>query len=231
MDTAVVIIIATVIILFSIVTSKKKSVNSQPYVPKPDKSFDLYPMSAYRSVDPSFSEEGMKEWIANSYVRLQKAWQNKDLASVQTILSDAYYAQMSSQLDAYVRSHRTNVIEHPAVLGVTLKGWKSEGGCDVIVAEVRARIKDYVIDDATGNVVGGDYEHERFMDYEWTLTRTSGVRTTHTSGTVASNCPNCGAPIDLNKSAVCPYCDSVIKKDSYDWVISSVRGVSQTTVR
>ena len=232
-DTVAVIIIVAAIIVFSMV-SKKKRANTAPggaFTQRFSTPTDLMPIDSYSSIDPEFSAEDLKEWISNSYVRLQQAWQAKDLSPVQTILSGAYYAQMTSQLDAYIKLRRTNVIERPAVLGVTLKGWRSDGGQDIIVAELRTRIKDYVVEDDTGKVVGGDAEHERFMEYEWTLSRTSGATTSRDDGTFASNCPNCGAPIDLNKSAICPYCDSVIKKDRHDWVISTIRGISQQTVR
>ena len=232
---ATVIIVAVVIIL--VVNSMRRgkgtnSVNVSPgYVTRSSASAGLAPMTAFHSVDPDFSEEEFKEWITNSYVRLQTAWQRKDLSSVQTILSDAYYAQMTTQLDRYVKSHTTNVIDHPAVLGVNLLGWKNEAGRDVIVANVSARIKDYVISDDTGEVIGGDAEHEKFMEYEWSVSRTGGVKTERERGTVAANCPNCGAPIDLNRSAVCPYCDSVITSGKFDWVITNIRGLSQRTAR
>ena len=42
-------------------------------------------------------------------------------------------------------------------------------------------------------------------------------------------CPSCGAPLDINASARCPYCDSVIQRADHDWVICSIKGVSQVT--
>ena len=234
-DAAVMIIIVAIIVIISMVAKKNKNnINVQggrSFAPRVNTTPSLSPIESYGALDPSFSAADFKEWVSNSYIRLQRAWQNKDLSPVQTILSDAFYAQMTSQLDAYIKLRRTNVIERPAVLGVTLLGWRSDAGQDIIVAELRTRIKDYVVEDDTGKIVGGDAEHEKFMEYEWTLTRTGGVTTSRDSGTVAANCPNCGAPIDLNKSAICPYCDSVIKKERHDWVISTIRGISQQTVR
>ena len=34
------------------------------------------------------------------------------------------------------------------------------------------------------------------------------------------NCPNCGAPVDINASATCPYCNSTLVKVSSDYVLS-----------
>ena len=42
-------------------------------------------------------------------------------------------------------------------------------------------------------------------------------------------CPNCGAPLEVNRSGQCEYCDSVIRDDSYGWILSNIRGISQIT--
>ena len=232
---AAIIIIVFVVIVYIILTKKgiisNSRVRNNIHVNEaPRMNLALNSMASYRNLDPEFSEETLKEWISNSYVRLQRAWQAKDLSDVQTLLSDAYYAQMDAQLESMRSRHITNVIDKIAVLGVSLSGWRQDAGCDIIVAELRTRIVDYTIDDRTGDVIGGNNSKEKFMIYEWTLSRTSGVKSSSGAGTKAANCPNCGAPIDLNKSAVCPYCDSVIKSATHDWVITTIKAVSQQTV-
>jgi rubrerythrin len=70
------------------------------------------------------------------------------------------------------------------------------------------------------------------MTYEWTLSRSKGMKTPERAaggGTATIQCPNCGAPLEINQSAQCPYCGSVINAEAYDWVISAVRGLSQRT--
>ncbi len=190
----------------------------------------LRPVSEYNSVDPAFSQPDFCEEISNMYVRFQNAWQDKKLDGVRPYLSDAFYAQVDRQLEAYRRNRQTNRIERISVLGVDLVGWKQESGNDVMIARLRTRIVDYVVDDTTGNVVRGSNTAEKFMTYEWNLIRTSGRTTGGNEGTNASSCPNCGAPLDLNKSAKCEYCGSVIESDSFDWVLSGIKGLSQRTM-
>ena len=43
-------------------------------------------------------------------------------------------------------------------------------------------------------------------------------------------CPGCGAPLDVNASARCPYCGTVIQQQAQDWVISAIRGIKQQTL-
>ena len=150
---------------------------------------------------------------------------------MQTLLSDAMYSQMTSQLkNNYIIRKRTNVIDRISVLDVTLVGWSQDSTEDRIIARLRTRITDYIKDDVTGTIISGSPSREKFMEYEWALTRTTGVTTAMQRGTVTTNCPNCGAPIDINKSSICPYCDSVIKSGTHDWVISTIKGISQRTI-
>jgi len=98
------------------------------------------------------------------------------------------------------------------------------------VANVRTRITDYTVDDASGSVVSGSTTAEKFMTYEYTLVRTIGtVTAVQTDETESTLCPNCGGVIDINRTARCPYCGSIVTAKDFDWVISSIKGLSQET--
>ena len=189
----------------------------------------LAQMYSYRQLDTAFDEAAFREKLSNLYVQLQNAWQDKNLESMRPYMTDAVYAQFDRQLEAYRRNNQTNYIERIAVLSTDLLGWKQEAGKDVIIAELRTRIVDYVKDDSTGAIVRGSNTQEKFMTYEWTLVRTSGQTTGQTSGMTGQTCPNCGAHIDINHTAVCEYCGTVLTSDTFDWVVSNIKGLSQQT--
>lgn len=229
-----VIIVVLILLIFGIPIIKsmlgknKKTVIAPGALPTDVST--LKPVSEYNSVDPNFSQPDFCEEISNMYIRFQNAWQAKKLDDIRPCLSDDFYAQIDRQLDAYRRNKQTNRIERISVMGVDLLGWKQESGNDVMIARLQTRIVDYVVDDATGNVIGGSNTAEKFMTYEWNLIRTSGRQTGTGNGESASNCPNCGAPLNLNKSAKCEFCGSIIETDDFDWVLSGIKGLSQRTV-
>ncbi|MBR6917147.1 MAG: TIM44-like domain-containing protein, partial [Clostridia bacterium] len=207
--------------------------NQTPVAPGPEATpaSSLCSIEELSSIDPDFSAESMKEWISNAYVRMQNAWQAKDLSSVESLFSGAYFAQMETQLDNnYIKAGRTNIIENIAVLGVELVGWRKEADVTVLIAQVSTRISDYTVDDETGDVIKGDPSKEKFMKYEWSLSRSAASKTECGDGVSAKNCPNCGAPLNINKSSVCEYCGSVVKSSRHDWVINSIKGLAQRTV-
>ncbi len=193
----------------------------------------LTPMSEYKTVDPNFNEEKIKEKIADWYVNMQQAWTRKNMAPVQPYFTDTLYAQFESQMKEYIARKQTNYVENIAVLNVELRGYRQDAEKDSIFALVSTRITDYVVDDTTGKVIRGSKGNELFMVYEYTLIRTAGKKTPAegTTGATEIACPYCGAPININQSAKCEYCGNIIKQKDYDWVISAIKGVAQRTGR
>ena len=196
----------------------------QPTAPR-----NLAPMSSYRRLDPGFQEDDLTAKISNLYVQMQNAWTGKDITAIRPHCTDRFYTQMERQLEQKCQQHETNYIERIAVLGVTLDGFTQTGGNDVIYATVHTRIIDYTLNDDTGKLVSGSRTEEKFMTYEWELVRQSGVTTQAGAGQKTVNCPNCGAPVELNASAKCPYCGSIITAESQTFVLNGIRGISQKT--
>ena len=162
---------------------------------------------------------------------MQNAWQKKDISSLRPYLTDTFYAQMERQLQSHIDAHRTNIIDRISVLSVQLKGYKQENGEDKIIAYINTRIIDYTIDDNTGHVLYGNKNVEKFMSYEWLLTRSSGQLTKEQEAVQSIVCPHCGATLNINKTAKCDYCGSIVTIEEHGFVISSIKGLSQRTGR
>ena len=190
----------------------------------------LRPMTEFDQIDPSFSAADLQKKIADLYVRFQKSWQAKDISDLHEFLTDGYFAQMDIQLNNYRNKHQTNCIEDIKVISVQLKGWRKDGHNIEIVAKLDTQIVDYVIDDATGNIVRGSRDEIKLMRYEWTLRSDPAIRSSRQSaGTVKKACPNCGAELTINHSGTCPYCGSLVTSDSFDWAVCNIKGISQRT--
>lgn len=231
------VIILIIIIIIVIVNSRKGGGNgggggggSRGTAQLQD-TFDtskLRDLASLKEKDPSFDQADVAEDVSNWYVRMQNAWQAGDFSPMQPYFSDALYGQFDRQLKQMKSQGMTNYIENISVLGVNFTGWYEEGGQDFLVALVQTRIIDYTVDSA-GNVVSGHKDREKFMTYRYILARTSGVMSGEDK-TEQQNCPNCGAPVDLNKSAKCPYCDTVLESNEHSWVISAIQGLKQQTM-
>lgn len=208
--------------------SSKKATKSSLYVEQTTAP-TLRPISEYSHIDADFNESAFKEKISNLYVQFQNAWQAKNLETLRPYLTDTTFAQYERQLNHYREEGRTNRIEKIAVLSVELKGWRQENNKDEIVATVKTRIVDYVVDEKTGKIVEGSDKVDKFMEYEWTLERSSSVHTYAQEGTTEQRCPNCGGILNINQTAKCPYCRRVVTTDKFNWLVSTIKGISQRT--
>ena len=220
------------VILFSVVSAKKRKQQSS-YVPGATRTAQskLTPIEQYQSLDPNFSPEDFKEWLQNLYFKMQDCCTKRDVEPIRPYFADSLYQQFDRQMRQLKEMHRTNYVERVAVLSVDLKGYYQDKGEDVIVAEIYARITDYTVDDSTGKVISGSKTQEKFMTYEYDLSRPIGKKTeAYHEGVSDRHCPNCGAPLSVNESIKCPYCDSVLTFSDHDWTVYAIKGISQRTV-
>lgn len=210
-----------------VIKHKKKKMNgSVSAVPQLNR---LISTDVYERDNHDFSEQDFKEKLSNLYVRFQSAWQKKDMSDVQPFLSDAIFAQANRQLDAFRKKKETNIVDDICVLSVDIIGFKQDKNTDTVFVNIGTRIRDYVVDDISGKVVRGNKNEEKFMQYQWVLMKTRGTSAKKKDGMHAKSCPHCGAPININQSAVCEYCGSVLYDTEFDWVVNNIRAVSQRT--
>ena len=191
----------------------------------------LTPLSEYAALDPNFSAADMREKLSNVYVQMQNGCTARNIESLRPYFTDALYQQFDRQIRELVTNRQINVVERISVLDVNLRGFFQEGGDDHLVAELKTRITDYTVKEDTGKLVSGSKTAEKFMTYEWDLSRPTGTLTEKAGETTERHCPNCGAPLSVNESAKCPYCDSVITFADHDWTIYAVKGIAQRTVQ
>ena len=190
----------------------------------------LQPLGDLAVTDPSFDANAMQEKISNLYVQMQNCWTDKNIESLRPYFTDAFFTQMERQLNGLKSRGLTNHVDRIAVLGVNLRGFYKQGGDEHLIVELRTRIVDYTVQDSDKKLVSGDRNREKFMTYEWDMCRAEGSVTTREGAMQSVSCPGCGAPLDVNASARCPYCGTVIQQQAQDWVISAIRAIKQQTL-
>ena len=232
MDIVIFLIIAAVIVIF--VRRKQGNAGTgagkqRPVAPGAAPTTGLKPIETIKTWDPDFSGEEVKQRLSNLYVQMQNCWTDRDISPLRGDFTDEQFAQYDRQLQRYRTEGKTPMVERIAVMDVNFSGVKQDDTHDILVATLATRITTYVKNDSDGKIVSGDPKAEKFMRYEWTLIRPKGSKTLAQKADTAFNCPNCGAPMDINKSAKCSYCNSIVNRADYDWVISGIKGLSQRT--
>ena len=179
-----------------------------------------------RVIDPSFSKDAFIGWVREVFVKIQTAWTARDWKVIRPFESNELFSQHSMQLQEYINNNKINVIEKINVNTCILREFRTDGDKEVIVVELHAIMRDYVIDANTRKVLESDPNKDWHMKYLMTFNRKAGVKTkVGTSNKSTTNCPNCGAPTNITSSGQCNYCDSVITTGEHDWVLSDIRSV------
>lgn len=225
-----IIIVIILVVVFALFVRKPSGKNyPKVNVQNPQAVSLINDIDGLKKRDPNFNESKFLGEAANLYIRMQDAWTARDLEPIRTHLTEELYAKSDRQVKGYIQRGQTNHVERPSVLSTKIVGCTADEKNDIITVELMTRIIDYVTDDKTGNIIRGSKDRELFMTYRWTFIRTLGKLTSSEGLVDEKHCPNCGAPIDLNRSAVCEYCGSVCVSGDYNWVVSDIQGISQTS--
>jgi len=179
-----------------------------------------------RQIDPNFSEDKFIGWSREVFVKIQQAWSERNWKIIRPFESEELFSQHSAQLDEYIRNNKINKIEKINVNYCELREFKVDGDKEVLVVELHAIMRDYVVDATTGNVLESDPNKDWHMNYLMTFNRKVGVKTeAGVSNKSTTNCPNCGAPTEITSAGQCEYCKSVITTGEHDWVLSDITSI------
>jgi predicted lipid-binding transport protein (Tim44 family) len=180
-----------------------------------------------RAIDPDFSSDKFIGFAREVFMKIQEAWTAKDWKIIRPFESENLFNQHKQQLDEYIRSGKTNVIEKIGIKHCSLHSFQQDGDKEVLTVWLNAIMRDYVIEDATKNVLESDPNRDWYMKYELVFNRKAGLKTEPgKKGNSITNCPNCGAPTEVTSSGQCTYCGSVITNGEHDWVLTDIHSRS-----
>ena len=163
------------------------------------------------SVDSQFSKEDFYAWVKHLYSVILEALDKRNPVMLRRFESDYLYQRHVALFENIKECGAT--ISNYAIKGVLLKDFKVEGDKEILVAALSASInKKTKYDDS-------------FKSYILTFARKKGVKTTGTLLDKETNCPNCGAVLDLDSHGVCAYCKTVVSNGDYGWILIDMKSI------
>ena len=177
-----------------------------------------------RYYNPNFDASAFTSWAKEVYIQLQAAWTKKDWNLVRSLESVSLYTQHSAQLEDYIQSQTTNVLERVYVENVRIKDfYENPDGNDTLVVILSSTLRDYVIDDETRKVIEGDPKQDLFTVYQMNFIRKHGSQTENNvqDEAVSDHCPNCGAPLKISAISQCEYCGADLTRSPNQWVLDT----------
>ncbi len=132
---------------------------------------NLKPVSEYSDIEPDFDPQVLVDYISALYPKLQETWTAGNINPVQKYMTHEFFERMNNKLQVLNKNNQTDYTDDITVLEVSLKGWQHYSENYYMTAFIRTRIKSYIVDNLTGNIISGSRTREKFMTYEWDLMR------------------------------------------------------------
>ena len=179
-------------------------------------------LAALRAHDPNFDESALCERVEQAFLKIQMGWCAQDLKSARAFISDGvherFLLQFAEQKAQGYRDHMENIeVDDTDIVSVS-----SEGLFDELSVRLDANAREWRESLADGKPIPGTQAPPDFVEI-WTFLRHRSATTDPSkSGLMEGNCPNCGAPIELNQSANCAYCKAALRSGAYDWVLTGI---------
>ncbi len=227
------LIIVLVFMFFSSKSAKSGHMNRtirKGYSTQQDRAF-RESVEYIKDKDPEFSELPLIEKSKKVFLNIQKAWEEQDMRSVRHLVSDGIFERFSLQLDIQKNSLIKNVVSNINIINTKLVAVESDHYFDTVHIMITASSIDYYERTDNGKQVSGNImEAEAFTEY-WSFLRRPGAKTLSGNGLAEGCCPNCGTPLELSDSIICPSCKAVINSGEYDWVLAEITQASEWRIR
>jgi predicted lipid-binding transport protein (Tim44 family) len=140
----------------------------------PDSEDREHGLAAIRVLDPGFDPLAFAATARDAFVRVQVAWNARDLGPVKDDLTEELAASLAADAARLRAARRLNRLERLEVTAAEATEAWEEKGRDFVTVRIAARGLDYTVDEATGAVVEGNRTEPTSFEEFWTFTRPVG---------------------------------------------------------
>jgi predicted lipid-binding transport protein (Tim44 family) len=133
----------------------------------------------YLESSTEFSQTGQPihpDLAMDLFFQIQGAWGNRDLSSIQNLLDSEAKSFLEEEISRLKRERKINRLENIAVRNADVVETWNEMGKDYSTVHFTANVRDYMVDDATQQVVEGSKDTPVKFDEYWTFSKDSNSR-------------------------------------------------------
>lgn len=171
--------------------------------------------------DAFFASDAFLQRVEKLFWKLQNAWYDQKLETIQALVADALYEQLRCQIDSQQAIGIKFRHSKMTVYDMRIAQVNCDNSFDVIHVFIRASSADSAIDLKTKETLAANEESRKFSEY-WTLIRRPSAKTLQKPGLIEGACPSCGTPIQIGQATVCGNCNSYLRSGYYDWVLAKI---------
>ncbi len=178
--------------------------------------------------DPDFDEGALLDRIKTLFERMQSCWEAGNIEPLRMDFMPDTWTRFNTQLQNKNAIGETAHVRNIVFNDVSLLKYSADARLQKLTIRIDATYQIWTTD-REGRCTEGNENTRKRMTFLWTMTRPAGS-VTGAQAPDTTHCPNCGAEVDLEAFAECPFCHTPIMKVSPDWVISEIEAIRQQTL-
>lgn len=168
--------------------------------------------------DPSFTWQSLERRVGLVFTEFHAGWVGRDPARMRPFLSDNLFQSQLYWIDLYRAARCINRTDGSRITRLELANATSDAYFDAVTVRLYAVGLDFTISE-DGRLLSGSQSVPRAYTEYWTLIRGAQKKP---SDKGERQCPNCGAPLQINMTGNCQYCGVKVTTGEYDWVLSRI---------
>ncbi len=187
-------------------------------------------ISILQNHDPAFNEAAFYQRVTAAFLIIQDTWCKQNMERARPFISDGIYERFTLQFREQRDENYHDQMDRIQVKLVRLAAMYYDHVFDCITVAIEATAVDYRVALSNNQPLPGPREDAPFVEY-WTFLRRLGAKTLDKAGLIEGHCPNCGAPIAMNATAICQSCHAILRSGQYDWVLTEITQESEFRAR
>jgi tellurite resistance protein len=170
--------------------------------------------------DPGFREDAFLRRAEAVWYAMHDCWNQGDFSRAMPLVSDGIYEQWQLSHREQKNLGLRREYRETGLFDARIAQMNSDEQFDTIHVYFNTRRKEYL---QLGGPKGGDFETGYLEGTEyWSFSRRPTAKTLKKKGVLEGFCPNCSAPLEHGKAAICPVCQCFIRSGEYDWVLTGI---------
>ena len=175
--------------------------------------------AAIMAKDPQgTSWQSVQHRVGLVFQEFHAGWVGRDPTRVRPFVSDNLFQSQLYWIDLYKASHCINRTDGSRITNLELANATTDAYYDAVTVRLYATGLDFTIGE-DGKLLSGSQSRPRTYSEYWTLIRGAQKKRTDKG---ERQCPNCGAPLKINMTGNCEYCQVKVTSGEYDWVLSRI---------
>jgi len=180
-----------------------------------------------RAADPEFDEAAFLARVRTAFDKAQSSWCAQDLGPIQHFVTDGVYERFSLQIEEQREDHWRQGMEGVQVVGSRLVHFDGGRVFDTVTVRIEFSADIHRIHLETGKRIPGSQLPRNHFAECWSFVRRKGAKSRTEAGLIEGQCPNCGAPLEMNQNARCASCEAYVKSGAFDWVLAEITQASE----